>query len=613
MYIKAIVEEYLRKNDLLVQENANKNESAIKLFHWIIQKYLIEPYIENFIPDDLKKWWKINLVYPNKLYDGGFLLPYCEGFNTELIIKNGLITSGAISKPPKHLDSAIDQITNFIMMVCQELTGAVGVNAIELYLAPFVKYDKLDYKQVKQCIQRFFYNLNYTTRVGYQTPFSNCVIQIGIPEFIENRYAYVGGRIVGKLVDYIDEAKIILKAIFENILEGDAFSRPFTFPIFTVIYTPEFEKLLNEDPELHELFWKAVSERGQPYMLNSLKYDAKGVYSFCCRLTSDCNKVMKFVYRNRGGIWVFPESTGSYTFVTINMAGLAMYTFKNYGREEKYVYDVLIDLLTSIRKYLKELRKWYEKLHKLGLYPMRKIYNPNFPTYHYGTFGIACIAEYVSLILNEPQLWIREIDFEGRMYKDEIIRVYRRTLEYINKIVDEFMEEDKILYNVEEVPGEFSTVKFARRDYELYPEFKQFIPKGKDPYTGNEEVFYTTQLTPEYTTYRIETQLEIEGQCQKLFTGGVMKHIYAHKPIEPEYVEKLCKKALIEHGVYYLGYTPTQSICLDCGYRTTALIWECPKCSSTNVEQWSRIVGYYRPVRNWNPGRRAAFTLRKGI
>ncbi len=111
-------------------------------------------------------------------------------------------------------------------------------------------------------------------------------------------------------------------------------------------------------------------------------------------------------------------------------------------------------------------------------------------------------------------------------------------------------------------------------------------------------MFYTNQLTLPYTTYRLDTQLEIESSCQKLFTGGVVKHLFTHRPIETKYVKELIMKIIKNYDIIYFSYTPTQSICLDCGYRTTSLIWECPKCRSINIEQWSRIVGYYRPIKN---------------
>ncbi len=216
-------------------------------------------------------------------------------------------------------------------------------------------------------------------------------------------------------------------------------------------------------------------------------------------------------------------------------------------------------------------------------------------------------------MLNEPKLWYREVDLGGREYVNNIVRVYKRTLEYMNKVLQEFESEDQVLYNLEQAPAESSSYRFAQLDYKLYPKFREYIPIARDPYSNRETVFYTNQNTPPYTSYRLETQLYIESEVQPMFTGGVVKHIFVHRFVEPENVRKLITAVAENTKIVYYSYTPTQSVCLRCGYRTVALIWECPVCGSTDIEHWSRVVGYYRPVRSWNPGRRAEFALRRSM
>jgi len=543
------------------------------------------------------------------LFVNGLLIHNCGGFDTMRILLRGLVTSSVISRPPKHLDSAVDQLANFVMMMANERTGAVGLNAIDLYLAPFVRHDNLSYKQVRQCVQRLIYNLNYTTRVGYQSPFSNITICLGVKEYY-NAPAIVGGRIVGKLGDYIEEAKMIVKALCEVFLEGDAYGRPFTFPVATVVVTREFLKILNEDPELSDLFWRCAAERGSFYFLNSLHVDRTGIFSFCCRLTIDAKKVMEFLHMAKG-VWVMPPSTGSIGYVSLNLPRIAMEAVKR-GDGEKYIEELLIDYMQIARKVLNILRARYYKLHRLGMYPLTRIYIDEHDPfkYYYNTIAVVGQAEMVSILLGEPRLWYREVSLDGHEYVKDIIAINRRILSFMSKVLEEFEQEDHVLYNLEQAPAESASYKFAKLDWERYPEFREFIPHGKDPWSNTAEVFYTSQITPPYTTYRLETQLMIEGEVQPLFTGGVMKHIFVHRPLEPEAVKKLVLHALESYDIVYLSYSPTQSICLDCGYRTTALIWECPKCGSKNIEQWSRIVGYYRPVRMWNSGRRAEFYRR---
>ena len=603
--------EYIETENYWTRENANVNASACSAMWYCGKRLLLEQVLE-LLPQDAVRAHVEGWLHLNKIFDGGWWLPYCCGVDTARILLKGLKTPNVVSKPPRHLDSAVDQLANFVMMMANERTGAVGLNAVDLYLAPFVKHDNLDYRQVKQCIQRFIFNLNYTTRVGYQTPFSNITICLGVKDYWEAP-AIVGGRIVGKLGDYIEEAKLVLKAICEVFLEGDAYGRPFTFPVTTVIATREFFKLLKEDQELWDLFWKVVAERGSFYFLNSITTDRTGIFSFCCRLTIDVDRVLRHLHMARG-TWALPPSTGSIGYVTINLPRLAFEGLKK-GDVEKYVEELLYQYMAVARKVLNILRARYMKLHRLGYYPLTKEYvDPINPfKYYYNTIAVTGIAEYAAIVLGDPKLWYKEFSLDGRENAPEIVKVYRRTFEYMHKILEEFEHEDNVLYNLEQAPAESSSYRFALLDYERYPEYRSFIPQEVDPYSGKIEPFYTSQNTPPYTTYRLCTQIAIEAETQKLFTGGVIKHIFVHRPIEASKVADLMLDILYNYDVVYISYTPTQCICLDCGYRTTQLIWECPKCGSKNIEQWTRIVGYYRPVRQFNPGKRAEFKARRSM
>jgi len=602
--------EYINKESWLVRENANVNEAAITLFWYIAKRCMLDDVLK-YLPPEAVKAHKEGWIHLNKIFDGGWWLPYCCGVDTARILMKGLKTPNVVSRPPKHLDSAVDQLANFVMMMANERTGAVGLNAIDLYLAPFVKHDRLDYRQVRQCIQRFIYNLNYTTRVGYQTPFSNITLALGVRDYWDAP-AIVSGRVVGRLGDYIEEAKLILKALCEVFLEGDAYGRPFTFPVTTVIATEEFFKILREDLELWDLFWRTVAERGTFYFLNSITTDRTGIFSFCCRLTIDVHKVLQHLHQARG-VWALPPSTGSIGYVTINLPRLAMEGRKR-GDVEKYVEEFLYHYMNIARRVLNTLRARYMKLHRLGYYPLTREYVDAIDPfkYYYNTIAVTGIAEYAAIVVGEPKLWYREFSLDGQEYAPEIIKVYKRTFTYMNKILEEFEREDNILYNLEQAPAESSSYRFALLDYERYPEFREFIPSEVDPHTGRREPFYTSQNTPPYTTYRLSTQIYIESETQKLFTGGVIKHIFVHRPVEPTKISELMLEVL-KTDIVYVSYTPTQCVCLSCGYRTTQLIWECPKCGSRDVEQWTRIVGYYRPVRQFNPGKRAEFRARKDM
>jgi len=600
----------IQQDEFYLRENANMYDSAA-MIEFLTYAKLIEPLVlseieKNCGKEIVEKHIK-GEIHIHKLKDGGFFKPYCGGFYAVEVIRQGFETSSCASKPPKHLDSAVDQLVNFICACANERTGAVGLGPIES-LAPFIRFDKLDYKQVKQCIQRFVFNLNYSTRTGHQTPFSNITFYL-IPRVLKNFPAYVGGKYVGTLDEYEEEIAMLFRAFLEVYFEGDAYGRPFTFPIPTVIVNEEFFKWL-ETHNLKELFFKVVVERGVFNFQNGVIIDPLTLFSFCCRVTANTEKVKKFTR----GIWVLPPTVGSIGYVSINLPYLAL-KLKSEGKDiESHIFDLIYEDMKVGRKVLMFLRRRYEIIAKQGGYPITLRYiGPNPFKYYYNTIAVVGLPEYVTIVLNNPKLWNLEISLDGYEYKKEIINVETKVLEFMNKVLEEFEKEDNVLYNLEQAPAESTVGKFAKaciRDFGKLAE--TYLPSAKDPFSRKIEYFMSSQNTPSYTTYRLETQLEIEGATQKLFTGGVMKFINIHRPIEPRQAELLVKSC-INHGLIYYALNITQVICLDCGFRSIKLLWQCPICGSTNIEILSRIVGYYRPIRNWNPARRAEFTTRQSI
>ncbi len=384
--------EYINKMSWLVRENANVNESAITLFWYVSKSYVLEDVLK-YLPQRAVKAHKEGWIHINKLLDGSFYLPYCCGLDTARVLMLGLRTPNIVSNPAKHLDSVVDHLVNLVYMFAQERTGAIGLNAVDLYLAPFVRHDGLNYKQVRQCVQRFIYNLNYTARIGYQCPFSNVTFALGVKEYY-NMPAIVAGKTVGRLGDYVDEAKIVLKAFLDVYLEGDAYHRVFTFPIPTVMWTRDLMNILEEDAELNDLFWRCVAERGQLYFLNGFSTDVSGIFSFCCRLTTDVNKVMRYLHLTKG-MWVFPPSTGSIGYVTINLPRIGIASVSK-GDFEKYVDELLYEHMMYAREVLMWLRNRYTKLHKLGYYPLTRVYvDERDPfKYYYNTIAVTGMAEF---------------------------------------------------------------------------------------------------------------------------------------------------------------------------------------------------------------------------
>ncbi len=614
--IEKWVSEYLAESVWEVRENANVNRSYTALMSYVVEKAM-RALIPKYFPEKAVKLHLDGWIHIHKLPHSLFI-PYCAGWSTERILRMGLKTPSISAKPAKHADVLVDHLVNFLYCIAQEWTGAQALSAIDLYLAPFAEHDRLDYKRVKQCVQRFIYDLNFTGRLGMQTPFTNVMLTCGAIEEYMDLPAIVGGEVVGTLGDYYHRVPEVVKAFCEVYLEGDATGRPFTFPIPTVPVTPDFWKF----PEM-DMIWLATARRGSFYFLNGYSIDVAQLFSMCCRLVINTAKVVhKNSYREKleeiegelfkmkhipRGVWAIPDATGSIGVVTINLARIAMEAVKR--GDEKYVFDILQDLFRVARECLMTMRRRYEKSLESGLMPMTRMYLGHFMN-HYNTIGFVALPEFSSILLQRPRLWYIE-DPRGAK---EVCKLYRSVLEFANKICEEFESEDGVLYNIELVPAESAAYRLARLDYEKYPEFRSYIPVEAPFGSEGEKVpFYSSLITPSYSTWDLRLQLEVESEIQPLFTGGVMKHIFLGTKLEVEqvrrFVENICKTTRI----VYFSLTPVMSVCQKCGWWDIGIYARCPRCGNEMIDVYSRIVGYYRPVKLWNVGRKAEFKSRRHL
>ena len=427
------------------------------------------------------------------------------------------------------------------------------------------------------------------------SPFINFFISFTASRRLLREPAVVGGKLSEEycLGDFIDEAREIIRTICDIMLSGDAWGRPFTFPILSVFPTRE----IMED-EIWYYIALLTAKRGSFYFLNPNVVDPDSMFSMCCRLTIDCSKV-----RSRG-VWTIPDETGSIGVVTINMARVGMEAVKR--GDEKYIYDILYDLMRVAKYVLSIMReRYYKSMYELDLMPLAKKLGIRLENF-YSTVGLVALPEFVSIVLQRPRLWY----IEDRGTAKEVVKIYRDVLSFVNKVLDEWGREDNILYNVEQVPAESCSYRLAVLDYEKYPEFRSYIPVEVPMYGSEKVPFYSSQNTPSYCTWDLRLQLEIESEVQPLFTGGVMKHIFLGRELSVDEVTKFVRYITENTKIVYFSLTPVQTTCNDCGFWTTGMYSRCPKCGSENVDIWSRIVGYYRPVRMWNVGRRAEFRTR---
>ncbi|QZY54778.1 ribonucleoside triphosphate reductase [Crassaminicella profunda] len=586
MDAERMVEEYVNLEDWRVNENANMGFSLQGLNNHIVESIT-------------KKYW-LNKIYKKELreahirgdlhiHDLGLLAPYCCGWDLEAFLRSGFRgAKGKIeSRPPRHLESALGQLVNLLYTLQGEAAGAQAVSSLDTYLAPFIYYDNLTYEQVKKTVQRFVFNLNVPTRVGFQTPFTNVTLDITPHPLLKNQPVIIGGERMDKTYkEFQKEMDLFNKAFCEVMMEGDGAGRAFSFPIPTVNITPDFP--WNSEPV--NAIMEMTRKFGTPYFANFLNSELspEDVRSMCCRLRLD-NRELR---RRGGGLFGANPLTGSINVVTLNMAriGYAANSTEEFKRRVRELMEIAKEICESKRVVL-------EKYMDAGLYPYSRYYlqgvkdgTGEFFKNHFSTIGLNG--------MNEACVNLLGVDItteEGNEFAVEI-------MEFMNRVIQIFQEETGSLWNLEAAPAEGASYRFARLDKKLYQNiFTQ----------GNDEPYYTnsTQLPVGYTEDIFEA-IELQEKLQTLYTGGTVLHGFLGEEIDSiETCKILLKRVMENSSIPYITITPTFSICAEHGY-LSGEHFECPHCGK-EAEVWTRVVGFHRPVQAWNKGKKEEFKDRK--
>jgi ribonucleoside-triphosphate reductase len=603
-----VEEDFLQLADWEVLENANMTPSPGSLFDFVMDKVLKTPQVlSEFLPGEAVEAHFSGDIHIHKL-PYSLWIPYCTGWSTARLVQLGLRTPSVVAAPPRHFDSALSQLVDFLYVAQQEWTGAQALSAVDLYLAPFVERDGLPLERVRQRLQSMLYQLNVPARIGMQTPFTNITLVFDTSQGFLEAPAVVGGVRVGSLGDFVGEALVVGRALFELYSAGDAVGQPFTFPIPTLMLTRNFDWSGRRWGELTDLIFEAVARKGTAYFLNGYASNVEALYAMCCRLTIDVSKLelrLKPELEEVGaagtrGIWAIPDGTGSIGVVTVNLPRIA---FRSRGEWASFEEEVE-RALSLARSVLAAWRRRYEKMLRAGLMPLTRLYLGHLRN-HYGTFGIIGLPEAAANFLRSPRLWLEGSQREML----EAVSTEKKMVEYVVKRVRELEELDGVLYNVEEVPGESAGYRLALADSSL---FRESAERGElcIPSDGS-AVFYSNSVVPYYADVPLHLRALWEGEVQQLFTGGVMMHVFLGEQPDPEALRKLVHRLATTTKLVYFSITPTLTTCTKCGRTTTGYHEACPHCGNPNPDHWSRIVGYYRPVKNWNPGKKAEFKMRK--
>ncbi|MBR5388361.1 MAG: ribonucleoside triphosphate reductase, partial [Clostridia bacterium] len=580
---KKVIDDYLHVADWRVKENSTvtysvgglilSNSGAVTANYWLTEVY-DEEIAQAHRNADLH------------IHDLSMLTGYCAGWSLRQLIKEGLggVVGKITSAPASHLSTLCNQMVNFLGIMQNEWAGAQAFSSFDTYLAPFVKADNLTYKEVKQCIQSFIYGVNTPSRWGTQSPFTNVTLDWTVPNDLAEMNAIVGGKEMPfKYKDCKAEMDMVNKAFIEIMIEGDANGRGFQYPIPTYSITRDFDW---SETENNKLLFEMTAKYGTPYFSNYINSDMEpsDVRSMCCRLRLDLRELRK----KSGGFFGSGESTGSVGVVTINMPRIAYLS----ATEEEF-YERLTRLMDIAARSLKVKRDTITKLLDAGLYPYTKRYLGTFAN-HFSTIGLVGMNE---ACLNAK--WI------GKNLTDKTAQTFtKNVLNFMRNKLSDYQELYGDLYNLEATPAESTAFRLAKHDRKRYPDIITASDADKAPYYTN------SSHLPVGFTDDIFSALDIQDELQTLYTSGTVFHAFLGQKL-PDWkaAANLVRKIAENYKLPYYTMSPTYSVCADHGY-ISGEVYKCPICGKT-TEVYSRITGYYRPVQNWNDGKRAEFADRK--
>lgn len=545
-----IISQYISQEDWRVRENSNMAYSLQGMNFNIAGRVISNYWLGRVYPKEIAEAHKTADLH---IHDLDCLAAYCVGWDLKQLLLEGFtgVRGKVASKPAKHLRTALGQIVNFFYTLQGEAAGAQAFSNFDTYLAPFIRYDNLDRKAVKQALQEFIFNTAVPTRVGFQTPFTNITMDLKVPSHIARDPVVIGGKPMElTYADFQEEMDLFNDVFCEVMTEGDANGRIFTFPIPTYNITPDFDW----DSPKYDGVWEMTAKYGIPYFSNYVNSDMKpeDARSMCCRLRLD-NRMLN---KRGGGLFGANPLTGSIGVVTINMARLG-YSSKS----EQEFFEKLSKLMDLTKESLIIKRKTIERLTDQGLYPYSKYYlrgikeqTGGYWTNHFSTIGL--------LGMNEALL-----NFMGKNIASKEGEAFSiKVLDFMRSRLQEYQNETGDIFNLEATPGEGTSRRFAWADKKQFPDIivandKQVKEHGVAPYYTN-----STQL-PVSLSLDLFEALDLQDPLQTLYTGGTVFHVFLGEKLpSKEATKNLVKKISANYKMPYFSLTPSFSICPIHGY-----------------------------------------------
>jgi ribonucleoside-triphosphate reductase len=587
-----MVDQYLEIEDWRVRENSNMSYSLQGLNNYLSSTVIAKYWISRIYPPNIAEAHYSGDMH---IHDLGVLGAYCVGWDLRDLLSSGFggVPGKIESKPAKRFRTALGQAVNFFYTLQGEAAGAQAFSNFDTLLAPFIRYDHLGYKEVEQAIQEFFFNMNVPTRVGFQTPFTNVTLDLTVPDFMKNEAVVAGGKTADDAYGDMQPELDMFNAAFAEVMsQGDAKGRVFTFPIPTYNVTKDF----GWDSPIAEKVFEMTAKYGVPYFSNFVNSDMKpeDVRSMCCRLRIDNRELRK----RGGGFFGANPLTGSIGVVTLNLPRIGYLS-----KDEDEFFERLEDMMETAKDSLEIKRKVLETFTESGLYPYSRRYlrdiNEKEGMYwknHFATIGLVGLNEAIMNLLGGNIATLEGLDFAIRV------------LTFMRERLSDFQQETGNIYNLEATPAEGTSYRLARIDKRKYPDI---LVANERHLKQKAEPFYTnsSQLPVDYEGDLFEA-LEHQDKVQTLYTGGTVFHIFLGERLHSwKSAVDLVRKVAWNSHLPYFTLTPTFSVCTTHGY-IGGEHKQCPTCGA-RCEVYSRVVGYLRPVDQWNDGKQAEFAVRR--
>jgi len=587
-----LIDAYLDEADWRIKENANAGFSLQGMNNYLVGALAAEYWLEKIYLPEVRDAHKNGDLH---LHDLGITAPYCMGWDLHQLIAEGFngVPGYTEAAPPKHFRSALGQVYNFLYTLQGEAAGAQAFSNFDTYLAPFIRADNLNYEQVKQALQETVFNLNTSTRVGGQCPFTNVTLDLKVPEFMASEPVIIGGKAMPySYEDCQEEMSMFNKAFAEVLYEGDAGGRGFTFPIPTYNVGHDFPW---GTPEVTAIF-RTTAKYGSPYFANFMNSDMRpeDVRSMCCRLRLDTSQLL----RRGGGLFGANPKTGSVGVVTLNLSRIGYL-----AKDEDDFFDRLAKVAGLAVTALEVKRKTVERFAGAGLYPFTSRYLRDVKrrfgklfANHFSTIGVVGGNE---MCLNLLGVSVTHPD--GQKFTGKV-------LDFLQEFCCNAQKRTGSLYNLEATPAEGCSYRLAKIDKERFPNIivanEKAWKEGATPYYTN------STLPPVDMSDDIFEVLHNQDKLQVKYTGGTVVHVWVGETSPDPIASAVLVKHIFEnYELPYLSLTPTYSVCPTHGY-VSGKHDTCPNCGA-ECEVYSRVVGYYRPIKRWNAGKQAEFRDRK--